>query len=160
MTSHRSMSREAIAARYERVRQILLKEPDLPRCIIEERTGCNGKVITQVLREIADEKRLNVPVVPKRAMRLHTLEQQVAALGDRVTRLEGPSSGMVCIDGEELRRVRRASGWTMAKMSELVGVNASTWCNWERGQYRCRGDTALRVLEKLHALGVPLPEVQ
>jgi len=160
MTSHRSMSREAIAARYERVRQILLKEPDLPRRIIEERTGCNEKVVAKVRREMAAEKRLDGAAAPQRATRLRTLEQQMADLGDRVTRLEGPRSGMVDIDAEELRRVRLAAGWTMARASELCRVAESTWCRWENRQQACRGDTAVRVHEAFISVGVEPPALR
>lgn len=158
--SHRSMSREAIAARYERVRQILLKEPDLPRRTIEERTGCNEKVIAKVRKELAAERVVDGTVAPQRATRLRTLEQQVATLGDRVARLEGPPGGMVGVDGEELRRVRLAAGWTMARAAELAGCAESTWCRWENRQQGCRGDAAMRVYQAFVARGAEPPALR
>lgn len=158
--SHRSMSREAIAARYERVRQILLKEPDLPRRTIEERTGCNEKVIAKVRKELAAEKVVGGTVAPERATRLRILEHRVADLGERVARLEGPRDDMVSIDAAELRRARLAAGWTMARTAELCDVAESTWCRWESRKQGCRGEAALRVYQAFNGRGADPPALR
>jgi hypothetical protein len=150
MTDHRRMSREAIAARDEHVRRLLVADPDLSTEVLCARTGASDKAVWRVRRE--------VKAGTTTAKRLDGLEAEVAALSKRIALIEGEPE-------HELRppvfvAARRIGGWTMAKASEKVGVAESTWCRWERGEYRCRGDTALRIIEKLRALGVALPAVQ
>ena len=52
MSGHRFMSREAIEARQQRVREILEREPDLPTNAVRERTGASSDVVRRLRAEI------------------------------------------------------------------------------------------------------------
>lgn len=145
--TNRGMSPAAIAARRERVRRLLLKDPTLTTAVVQERTMAGDDMVRAVRRELAAGTPKPAPV----RARVQVLEAEVARLGDRVAVLEGPARpALVVIDAGELIRARQAAGWTREQLSEWLDVSRQTLWRWEKRKTPCQGDNALKV----HALFV------
>jgi hypothetical protein len=56
--THRFMSREAIEARRQRVRELLEKYPDMSTSVIQQRTGAGDDIVRRIRAQMRREKRV------------------------------------------------------------------------------------------------------
>lgn len=56
--THRFMSKAAIEARQQRVRELLEKYPDMPTSVLQQRTGAGDDIIRRIRLQMKKEKRV------------------------------------------------------------------------------------------------------
>jgi transcriptional regulator with XRE-family HTH domain len=59
--------------------------------------------------------------------------------------------------GEALKRVRERAGLTQKQLAEMLYVDPSLVCRWEKGQRRIMADELITILEILE---IPLDELK
>ena len=58
------------------------------------------------------------------------------------------------MSGDEIRKLRKAKGWTQQELADKVGVTKTTVLDWEKGRYFPEGKNVIALAS---ALGISVP---